>query len=61
MVVVVTNDFNMASYFLEAGNLMCSDKAGPSISGSGDLSGCTPKSGPTSFGSRVNLPFIFCE
>ena len=41
--VVVSNESNMASYFLEAGNLndsnadMCSDVTGPSISGSGDL------------------------
>ena len=39
----LTHEFNMASYFPEAGNLngsnadMCSDVAGPSISGSGDL------------------------
>ena len=43
MVVVVTHEFNVASYFPEAGNFngsnadMCSDVAGPSISGSGDL------------------------
>ena len=43
MVVVVTHDSNMASYFPEAGNLngrnddMCSDVAGPSSSSSGDL------------------------
>ena len=43
VVVVVTHEFNMASYFPQAGNLnvsdadMCSDVAGPSISGSGDL------------------------
>ena len=43
MVVVVTHEFNMASYFSEAGNLngrnvdMCPDVAGPSGSGSGDL------------------------
>ena len=41
--VVVMNESNMASYFPEAGNLngsnadMCSDVAGPSSSGSGDL------------------------
>ena len=43
MVVVVTHESNMASYFLEAGNLngrnagTCSDVAGPSSSGSGDF------------------------
>ena len=43
MVVVVTHEFNMASYFPETGNLngsnadTCSDMAGPSKSGSGDL------------------------
>ena len=43
VVVVVTNESNMASYFPEAGNLngsnanMCSDVAEPSSSGSGDL------------------------
>ena len=43
VVVVVTQEFNMRSYFPEAGNLngsnadMCSDVAGPSISGVGDL------------------------
>ena len=43
MVVVVTHEFNMASYFPEEGNLngsnvdMCSNVTGPSISGSGDL------------------------
>ena len=43
MVVVVTHEFNKASYFSEAGNLngsnadMCFDVAGPSISCSGDL------------------------
>ena len=43
VVVVVTNEFNMASYFPEAGNLngsnavMCSNVAGPSSSGSEDL------------------------
>ena len=43
VVVVVTNESNMASYFSEAGNLngsnadMCSDVAGPSSSGPGDL------------------------
>ena len=43
VVVVNTHEFNMASYFLEAENLngsnaeMCSDVAGPSINGSGDL------------------------
>ena len=42
MVVVVTNESNMASYFPQAGNLngsnddMCSDVAGPSSSGSSD-------------------------
>ena len=45
MVVVVTHELNMASYFPEARNLnesngdICSDVAGPSISGSGDLFG----------------------
>ena len=39
MVVVVTHEFNMVSYFPEARNLnsssadICSDVAGPSISG----------------------------
>ena len=43
MVVVVTHESNMASYFPEARNLngrnanMCSDVAGPSRSGSWDL------------------------
>ena len=43
MVAVVANEFNMASYFPEAGNLngsyvdMCSDGSGPFSSGSGDL------------------------
>ena len=43
MVVVVTNEFNIALSFPEAGNLngtnadLCSDVAGPSSSGSGDL------------------------
>ena len=43
MVVVVKHEFNMASYFPEAGNLngsnadMCSDENGLSISGSNDL------------------------
>ena len=43
MVVVVTHEFNMTSAFPEAGNLnsrnadLCSDVAGPSISGLGDL------------------------
>ena len=41
--VVVANESNMASYFPEAGNLrgrnadICSDMAGPSGSGLGDL------------------------
>ena len=44
MVVVVTHEFNVASYFSEAGNLngrnaeMCSDGAGPSSRRSVDLS-----------------------
>ena len=43
MVVVVTHESNRPSYFPEAGNLdgsnadMCSNVAGPSSSGSGDL------------------------
>ena len=43
MVVVVKHEVNMASYFPEVGNLkgsnadMCSDVAGPLISGLGDL------------------------
>ena len=41
MVVVVTHEFNMALYFLEAGNGsnagMCFDVAGRLISGSGDV------------------------
>ena len=43
VVVVVTHESNMASYFPKAGNLngsnadICSDVAGPSSSGSGDL------------------------
>ena len=42
-VAVTANESNMASYFPEAGNLnssnadICSDVAGPSSSGSGDL------------------------
>ena len=44
MGVAITNKSNVTSYFPEAGNLngsnadMCSDVAGPSSSGSGDLS-----------------------
>ena len=44
VVVVVTHDYNMASYFLVARNLngssaaMCSDVAGSLFSGLGDLS-----------------------
>ena len=43
VVVVVTHESNMASYFPEAGNLnsgngdICSDVAGPSYKGSRDL------------------------
>ena len=43
VVVVVTHVFDMASYFPAKGNLngsnakICSDVAGPLISGSGDL------------------------
>ena len=41
--IALTNEFNMASYFPEVGNLnssnagLCSDVAGPTSSGSGDL------------------------
>ena len=51
MGVVVKNKYNMASYFPEAGNLngsnadMCSDEAGPSSSGSGDLFELSDSSG----------------
>ena len=53
--VVVTNESNMASYFPEAGNLngsnadMCSDVAGPSSSGSGDLFELSDRSNTTYF------------
>ena len=62
VVVVVTNESNMASYFPEAGNLngsnteMCYDVAGPSSSGSGDLfelSDRSDKTDPESLNSRA--------
>ena len=55
MVVVVTHESNMASYFSEAINLngsnayMCSDVAGPSSSGSGDLFELSERSNTTYF------------
>ena len=55
MVVVVTYESNMASYFSEAGNFngsnayMCSDAAGPSSKGSGDLFELSDKSNKTYF------------
>ena len=55
MVVVVTHESNMASYFSEAGNLngsnayMCSDVAGPLSSGSGDLFELSERSNTTFF------------
>ena len=51
--VVVTHESNMASYFLEAGNLigsnsdMCSDVAAPSSSGWGDLFELSDRSNKT--------------
>ena len=53
VVVVVTNESNVASYFPEAGNVnggnadMCSDVAGPSSSGSGDLFELSDRSNET--------------
>ena len=53
VVVVVTNESNMASYFPEAGNLngsnadMCSDVTGPWSSGSGDLFELSDRSNET--------------
>ena len=53
MIVVVTNESNMASYFPEVKNLngsyadMCSDMAGPSSSGSGDLFELSDRSNKT--------------
>ena len=53
MVVGVTNESNMASYFPEAENLngsnadMCSDVAGPSSRGSGDLFDFSDRSSQT--------------
>ena len=55
MVVFVTHESNVASYFFEAGNLnssyayMCSDVAGPSISGSGDVFELSDRSNTTYF------------
>ena len=55
MVVVVTHESNMASYFSEAENLngsnayMCSDAAGPSSGGSGDLFDISERSKTTYF------------
>ena len=51
--VVLTNKSNMASYFPEAGNLngsnadLCSDVAGPSSRGSGDLFELSDRSNKT--------------
>ena len=56
MVVVVTHEFNMASYFPEARGLngtnadMCSDVAGSSISGSGDL---------FELSDRLKIPYFY--
>ena len=54
MVVVVTNESNMASYFPEAGNLnnssnadMCSEVSGASSSSQGDLFALSDKSNET--------------
>ena len=53
MVVVVTNESNMASYFPRAGNLngssadMCFDMAGPSRSSLGDLFELSDRSNET--------------
>ena len=55
MVVVVTNESNMASYFPEAGNLngrntdMCSDVAEPPSGGTGDLFELSGRSNTTYF------------
>ena len=55
MVVVVTHESNMASYFPEEGNLngkstgMCSDVAGTSSSGSGYLFELSDRSNTTYF------------
>ena len=55
MVIVVTHESNMASYFPEAGNLngshadMCSDVTGRSSSGSGDLFELSDRSNTTYF------------
>ena len=55
VVFVVTHEFNKASFFPEAGNLngrnadMCSDVAGPSSSGSGDLFELLDRSNTTCF------------
>ena len=60
MVVVVTPEFNMASYFPEAGNLngrntdMCSDVAGPSSSRSRDLFELLGRSNNTYFYEGLN-------
>ena len=53
VVVVVKHESNMVSYFPEEGNLnasnadMCSDVAGPSCSGSGDLFELSDRSNET--------------
>ena len=55
MVVEVTHESNMTSYFSEAGNLngrnadMFSDVAGPSSSGSGDFFYLSDRSNTTYF------------
>ena len=55
VVVAVTHESNMASYLPEAGSLygrnadMCSDVAGPSSSGSGDLFELSDRSNTTYF------------
>ena len=55
VVVVVTHESNMTSYFSEAGNsngskaYMCSDVAGQSSSGSGDLFELSDRSNTTYF------------
>ena len=55
MLVVVTHESNMASYFSEAGNLnsrnayMCSDVAAPSSSGSSDFFELSDRSNTTYF------------
>ena len=55
VVFVVPHEFNMALYFPESGNLngsnfdICSDVAGPSSSGSGDVFELSDRSNTTYF------------